>query len=155
MATVYKSASGVTGTVAFPFGSRGGGADIALMTGGVGSGVPPASDKRDYTRFRSFAERYVCERASSFKTGQEKEDAWQATLDARTIFEQIGEIDRVREQAIREGDLQRERDILQQQMKQMQQWATPPVQSKTLMQEIKKLYAFNKGANDNEPSSKK
>lgn len=43
----------------------------------------------DYDRFRSFAERYIIERASGFRTGHEREDAWTATLDAKTIYGNI------------------------------------------------------------------
>lgn len=43
----------------------------------------------DHDRFRSFAERYIIERASSFRSGSEREDAWAATLDAKTIYGNI------------------------------------------------------------------
>lgn len=43
----------------------------------------------DFDRFRSFAERYVVERATHFTKGKEREDAWQATLDAKTIYANI------------------------------------------------------------------
>lgn len=43
----------------------------------------------DYDRFRSFAERYIIERASTFRTGYEREEAWTATLDAKTIYGNI------------------------------------------------------------------
>lgn len=43
----------------------------------------------DFDRFRSFAERYVVGRAASFRTGHEREDAWAATLDAKTIYGNI------------------------------------------------------------------
>lgn len=43
----------------------------------------------DYDRFRSFAERYIIERASTFTKGKEREEAWQATLDAKTIYGNI------------------------------------------------------------------
>lgn len=46
----------------------------------------------DYDRFRSFAERYVIERANGFRKGFEREDAWEATLDARTMFNNIGRV---------------------------------------------------------------
>ena len=45
----------------------------------------------DFDRFRSFAERYVIERASSFRTGHEQEDAWTAILDSKTLYHQISE----------------------------------------------------------------
>jgi hypothetical protein len=40
-------------------------------------------------RFRSFAERYIVERAGQFEKGKEREEAWQATLDAKTIYQNI------------------------------------------------------------------
>lgn len=43
----------------------------------------------DYDRFRSFAERYVIERATHFEVGKEREMAWNATLDAKTIYKNI------------------------------------------------------------------
>ena len=43
----------------------------------------------DYDRFRSFAERYVVERAGSFRTGFEQEDAFAAVLDAKGIYNNI------------------------------------------------------------------
>lgn len=43
----------------------------------------------DVTRFRSFAERYVIERASLFKGETEMEDAWNAVERAKTIYNHI------------------------------------------------------------------
>src|ERR1035437_7663708 len=43
----------------------------------------------DVTRFRSFAERYVIERASTFKGETEMEDAWNAVERAKTIYKHI------------------------------------------------------------------
>lgn len=56
--------------------------------------VPKQEEFRvaDYDRFRSFAERYVIERANGFRKGFEREDAWEATLDARTMFNNIGRV---------------------------------------------------------------
>lgn len=42
-----------------------------------------------FDRFRSFAERYVVERAAHFRVGFEQDDAWKAILDAKTIYGQI------------------------------------------------------------------
>jgi hypothetical protein len=42
-----------------------------------------------YTRFRSFMERYLIERASSFTKGNELEDAWNAMLDAQTLYKKM------------------------------------------------------------------
>lgn len=39
-----------------------------------------------YTRRVSFVERYVIERASTFRLGHEKEDAWSAVLSAQSIY---------------------------------------------------------------------
>lgn len=51
------------------------------------------SDQLDETRFRSFAERYVIERASTFRVGgnDELEDAWNAVARAKTIYNHIRE----------------------------------------------------------------
>jgi hypothetical protein len=43
----------------------------------------------DVTRFRSFAERYVIERASTFKGDTEMEDAWNAVERAKSIYKHI------------------------------------------------------------------
>jgi hypothetical protein len=40
-------------------------------------------------RFRSFAERYVIERAQSFTVGHEQEEAWRALLDAKSLYMQV------------------------------------------------------------------
>lgn len=50
----------------------------------------PASD----SRFRSFAERYVIERARNWPAdGKERERAYDAMLDARGIYDQIALVD--------------------------------------------------------------
>ena len=65
---------------------------------GVGSGPAPLNrpTSRLYNeqpveqqRFRSFVERYVVERAGSFRPGYEKEDGWLAVEDARVLFDHI------------------------------------------------------------------
>ena len=43
----------------------------------------------DLDRGRSFIERYVIERATHFRAGHEQEDAWQAALDAKSIYRNI------------------------------------------------------------------
>ena len=43
----------------------------------------------DLDRFRSFAERYVIERAASFRKGFEKEDGWEAIQTARSLYKMI------------------------------------------------------------------
>jgi hypothetical protein len=43
----------------------------------------------DEERFRSYAERYIIERAHTFRAGHEKEDAWAALLDAKSTYAQI------------------------------------------------------------------
>ena len=48
-------------------------------------------------RFQSFAERYVIARAPTFKTGNEREEAWRAVLDARGMYRQITEMQRSEE----------------------------------------------------------
>lgn len=44
----------------------------------------------NYSRVRSFVERYVIARASHFAVGNEREDGWKAMLDGRSMFDQIG-----------------------------------------------------------------
>jgi hypothetical protein len=46
----------------------------------------------DYSRYRSFAERYVVERAGTFRVGYEQEDAWKAQQDALSIYNSIDNI---------------------------------------------------------------
>jgi hypothetical protein len=46
------------------------------------------------TRYRSFAERYVIERASTFRPGHEDEDAWMAAMRAKTAYNMIKEVGR-------------------------------------------------------------
>lgn len=41
------------------------------------------------TRFRSFAERYLIERASTFTLGKEKEDAFMVIEDAKTMYAMV------------------------------------------------------------------
>lgn len=48
----------------------------------------------DFDRFRSFAERYIVERAATFTKGKEREEAWTATLDAKTIYHNIARASR-------------------------------------------------------------
>jgi hypothetical protein len=43
----------------------------------------------DKQRFRSFVERYLIERASTFQPGKEREDAWLCVQDAKTIYANI------------------------------------------------------------------
>lgn len=43
----------------------------------------------DFDRYRSFCERYIIARASQFRAGQEREDAWNASLDALSIYRRI------------------------------------------------------------------
>lgn len=43
----------------------------------------------DFDRYRSFCERYIIARASQFRAGQEREDAWNASLDALSIYRHI------------------------------------------------------------------
>lgn len=55
--------------------------------------LPSLNLNNDYTRFRSFAERYVVERAASFEKGKELEDGWRAVEDAKKLFIMIAEKD--------------------------------------------------------------
>lgn len=47
------------------------------------------------TRFRSFLERYLIERAGHFRVGHEKEDAWMALSDATMIYKNIASRDAI------------------------------------------------------------
>jgi len=44
---------------------------------------------QENTRFRSFAERYIIERASSFETGKEDAGIWKALQDAKRAYSMI------------------------------------------------------------------
>lgn len=43
----------------------------------------------DVTRWRSFAERYLIERAATFEPGEEVKGIWQETLNALTAYQHI------------------------------------------------------------------
>jgi len=45
-------------------------------------------------RFRSFAERYLIERASTFRTDKIDEDTWKCILDAKRAYKQIEQVGR-------------------------------------------------------------
>ncbi len=42
-------------------------------------------------RFRSFAERYIIERARNFTKGKELEEGWQAAQDAKKLYQIIAD----------------------------------------------------------------
>jgi hypothetical protein len=70
-------------------------------SGATGSTGPSAMPIRNTSyvvtstsRFRSFSERYVIERASQFRAGFELEDAHAAVQDSLKIFVLIGEVER-------------------------------------------------------------
>jgi hypothetical protein len=68
---------------------------IAGQGGIVGQvGLPPET----FTRRQLFVERYVLERAGSYRKGFEKEDAWQAALDSEKIYDMIAQRDRTYEE---------------------------------------------------------
>lgn len=61
----------------------------------------------DVSRFRSFAERYVIERASTFKVETEIEDAWSAVERAKTIYkhiDKVAEVEQAQEYALNAGN---------------------------------------------------
>ena len=60
---------------------------MSMTTSGTTAGAHDA-------RRQSFIERYVIERASKFDAGKEKEQAWQAALDAESIYDMILQRDR-------------------------------------------------------------
>jgi hypothetical protein len=49
------------------------------------------------TRFRSFAERYLIERASTFTKGNQQREAHEEVLNARAMFRMIESVDRAQE----------------------------------------------------------
>jgi len=50
------------------------------------------ADLQEQTRFRSFAERYLIERATFFRQGEgELEDAWMCVERAKTLYKHIAE----------------------------------------------------------------
>lgn len=59
----------------------------------------------DLDRPRSFIERYVIERATHFRAGFEKEDAWKAAQDGRSIYGMIGDAAKGVEQAQETGSI--------------------------------------------------
>ncbi len=56
--------------------------------------TPDERKRHSNQRFRSFAERYVVERAKTFRADHEIEDAHNCTLAARTIYKMIAEVGR-------------------------------------------------------------
>lgn len=52
-----------------------------------------ADMSEEYTRSRSFVERYVIERAATFTKGNERQEAFMAALDGFAIFDQMGGMD--------------------------------------------------------------
>ena len=64
--------------------------------GGMGQATSKSSGGYGQTdRFRSFAERYIIERASSFIKGKELEEGWQAAQDAKKLYQIIADIAQV------------------------------------------------------------
>ncbi len=66
---------------------------------------------QNYTRFQSFAERYIIERAGQFKLGNEKQDAWNAILDAKSIYGMIEGVDRAQQSQETTQDTTQARNI--------------------------------------------
>lgn len=60
-----------------------------IATPKEGSLLPPSN-----TRFRSFAERYLIERATHFRADHIDEDAWRCIQDARRAYKQIEAVGR-------------------------------------------------------------
>ena len=58
----------------------------------------------DVTRFRLFAERYVIERASTFKADTEMQDAWSAVERAKSIYKHIENVAEVEARKDQGGD---------------------------------------------------
>jgi phage terminase Nu1 subunit (DNA packaging protein) len=59
--------------------------------------VMSSGQVQDYTRFRSFAERYLIERASTFTKGNQQREAHEEVLNARAMFRMIESVDRAQE----------------------------------------------------------
>jgi hypothetical protein len=57
-----------------------------MTVSGAGVASPVMHD-----RFRSFAERYVIERASTFVKGRELEEGWRAIQDAKKLYVMIAD----------------------------------------------------------------
>ncbi len=55
------------------------------------------AQSNSYTRFRSFAERYLIERASTFTKGNQEREAHEELLNATTIFGMIEAMDKARQ----------------------------------------------------------
>lgn len=65
------------------------------VTGAVGLTRAPygaTMESEEQKRFRSFAERYVVERAASFRAGHEQEDAWACVQEAVNVYTTIHEV---------------------------------------------------------------
>lgn len=82
---------------------------------------------QEETRFRSFAERYVIERASSFKVGNEDADGWEAIQRAKTAYKQIAMMAAAAFPDLKPGQgytgsIQGATNTQMQQMQQMQQY---------------------------------
>jgi hypothetical protein len=63
---------------------------------GMGYGVVTQSPidlntprRQSHQRFRSFAERYMIERASTFRADHIDEDTWRCVMDAKRAYKQI------------------------------------------------------------------
>lgn len=76
---------------------------MAALPGIAGNSV--TSSPQSFDRFRSFAERYVIERAGSFRPGSELEDAWRTIQDAKRVYGMIAQArDNVDENGAQRGD---------------------------------------------------
>lgn len=56
---------------------------------GTGQAGVANGPREQIDRFASFAERYIIERASTFRPGNEKQDAWLALQDAQRVYDMI------------------------------------------------------------------
>lgn len=110
--------------------TQGHGSTGLVHSGAVGGAPQSASAKGPVSRFSSFAERYVIERASTFEAGKEKEQAWSAMLDAEKVFEMIERHDKERTRRQYEADLREHEtaiQALQQAQGAAQQMQRPPL----------------------------
>lgn len=53
------------------------------------SGAQPRGPKEATSRIRSFVERYLIERAGSFKPGEEMQQGWNAIKDAERLYKMV------------------------------------------------------------------
>lgn len=90
--------------------SKGGSHGILAGQGTIGTrSYGPPND-----RFRSFAERYLIERAGQFTRGKELEEGWQVIQDAKKLYQMIATASRNAEDTERQETAQQAAETKQQ-----------------------------------------